>query len=176
MSRFTTWNSNLPPAFAPRVNEACNAWVGTPYRKNAQVRGGGADCLTAVTGVMDDVRQMPHATEPLPFAFDLGTQGYEKMRVLVEWLKKRYGLVEIHEGPLEPLDFLLTRSQITAKPGDDLGHVAACTGQADRIFHSTNAKHSPGSGAQILSSASFRSLTKIEKVWRMPDNLRFQWI
>ncbi|MGR3435037.1 MAG: NlpC/P60 family protein [Shimia sp.] len=41
---------------------AARAWIGTPYRHQASVRGAGADCLGLVRGVFRDL----HGTEPAP--------------------------------------------------------------------------------------------------------------
>ena len=43
------------PELSRRVVNAARAWIGTPYRHQASVRGVGADCLGLVRGVYRDL-------------------------------------------------------------------------------------------------------------------------
>ncbi|AMY69688.1 peptidase [Frigidibacter mobilis] len=49
-------------ASAERIVAAARGWIGTPYRHQASVRGGGADCLGLLRGVWREV----YGDEPEP--------------------------------------------------------------------------------------------------------------
>lgn len=53
---------------------AAQAWIGTPYRHQASVRGAGCDCLGLVRGVWRDVYGVEPETPP-PYSADWGEAG-----------------------------------------------------------------------------------------------------
>lgn len=93
----------MTPAESRRV-EAARAWLGTPYRHQASLKGTGADCLGLVRGVWRET--VGGEPEPIPaYAPDWAEVGG------AETLYEAAGrwLVERPDGRMRPGDVLLFR-------------------------------------------------------------------
>lgn len=86
------------------VVQAARAWIGTPYHRQASVRGIGADCLGLVRGVYRDVMG-GDVEQPPPYSHDWGeTDGAE---TLLDAAHRN--LVPVTDGLLRPGDVLIFR-------------------------------------------------------------------
>jgi NlpC/P60 family putative phage cell wall peptidase len=83
---------------------AARAWIGTPYRHQASLRGVGADCLGLVRGVWRDVAGS-EAEMPPPYQPDWAEQG--RSEELADGLRRH--LLEIPIADHGPGDVLLFR-------------------------------------------------------------------
>ena len=83
---------------------AARAWLGTPYRHQASVRGEGADCLGLVRGVWREVRGREPEGVP-PYAPDWAEVGVEE--TLLE--AARRWMDEVPPAAMRPGDVLLFR-------------------------------------------------------------------
>jgi NlpC/P60 family putative phage cell wall peptidase len=98
-----------------RAVEAARAWLGTPYRHQASVRGEGADCLGLLRGVWREL--IGPEPEPLPaYAADWAEVGGEESL----WAAARRWLIEIAPVGAGPGDVLLFRMS----PGAPAKHCA----------------------------------------------------
>lgn len=85
------------------VVETARAWIGTPYRHQASLRGAGADCLGLVRGVWRELRGEEPAVLP-PYTADWSeAEGEEAL-----WKAARKYLREVKRNP-EPGDIILFR-------------------------------------------------------------------
>ena len=84
--------------------EAARAWIGTPYRHQASVRGVGADCLGLVRGIWREVIGPEPAVVP-PYSPDWAEVGGAE--TLME--AARAWLVEVHPAQARVGDVLLFR-------------------------------------------------------------------
>ncbi|WP_396594213.1 NlpC/P60 family protein [Brevundimonas sp. R86498] len=93
----------MSPAEGDRVT-AARAWLGTPYRHRASLKGKGADCLGLVRGVWRET--VGDEPEPIPaYAPDWAEVGGREI------LREAAGrwLVERADGRMRPGDVLLFR-------------------------------------------------------------------
>ena len=111
-----------------QIVEAARAWLGTPYRHQASVRGAGADCLGLLRGVWRElVGDEPEAVPA--YSMDWSEpQGEERM-----WAAARRHLVEKDLTGLAPGDVLLFRMRAHAV-AKHVGIVSA-VGEAPRFIH-----------------------------------------
>ncbi|MFC7378592.1 NlpC/P60 family protein [Brevundimonas sp. GCM10030266] len=89
-----------------RALEVARAWVGTPYRHQASVRGHGADCLGLLRGIWREI--VGAEPEAIPaYQADWAEVGGEEAL----WAAARRWLVEIPVARARPGDVLLFRMQ-----------------------------------------------------------------
>ena len=112
-----------------RVVEAARAWLGTPYRHQASLRGEGGDCLGLVRGVWRElVGVEPEA--PPPYSPDWAEIGGGEMLLAAA----RRWLTEIDVAEARPGDVLMFRMI----PGAPVKHCAILSddaGPEPRMIH-----------------------------------------
>lgn len=94
----------MTPEIRARALSEARAWVGTPYRHQASLKGAGADCLGLVRGVWRAL----YGTEPEPapaYRADWAERGGEE--TLLAAARRR--LIALDEGAAAPGDVLLFR-------------------------------------------------------------------
>lgn len=115
----------------PGILMAARAWIGTPYRHQASVKGGGADCLGLLRGVWREVYGAEPEPVP-PYSEDWAEPSHHEilMEAADRWLKRKPVSVEA-EG-----DVLLFRMRegsiakhlgIQSATGDTPGFIHAYT-------------------------------------------------
>lgn len=107
------------------IVSAARAWIGTPYRHQASVKGAGADCLGLLRGVWREV--YGKEPEPVPAYTPNWAEALKQDSLLAA---ARRHLVEIAISEARPGDVYLFRM--------GLGHPAkhcAIVSDADRIIH-----------------------------------------
>jgi NlpC/P60 family putative phage cell wall peptidase len=97
------------------IVRAARAWLGTPYRHQAAMRGAGCDCLGLVRGVWRDLYGV-EAEEPHAYSPDWGESG--AVEILRDAAARH--LDEIPLGAARPGDVLLFRMT----PGRIAKHLA----------------------------------------------------
>ncbi len=115
----------MTPEIRARALAEARAWIGTPYRHQASVKGAGADCLGLVRGVWRAI----HGVEPeAPPAYrpDWAERGGAETLLTAA----RRWLVEIGEPAAAPGDVLLFRYA----QGHPAKHCAIVSGPA-HIIH-----------------------------------------
>lgn len=97
------------------VVAAARSWLGTPYRHQASVKGGGCDCLGLVRGVWRELYGLEPEAAPA-YRADWAEVGGEE--TLLAAARRR--LVELPAGELAPGDVVLFRMA----PGACVKHAA----------------------------------------------------
>lgn len=87
-----------------RILGVARGWIGTPYRHQASVRGGGADCLGLIRGVWREVIGAEPETVPA-YTMDWSEpQGQERL-----WAAARRNLAPRPVADMRPGDVILFR-------------------------------------------------------------------
>ncbi len=144
-------NAGLSPEEQARVVAEATAWLGTPFHKDARLRGVGVDCANLLAAVYEAVGLVPPiAIPPAPHGWHLHSADERYLRGLQRWADRAV-------APWEPGDLVVFRGG----RWPSAGHGGIYVGD-DLIVHAVE-----GAGVERWPLSRSILQSSLDSVWRL---------
>lgn len=163
------WSKRLPESTEHRIANFCRQWEGTPWVQGQRARRVGVDCVQLAAAFLDAMFRTPEHLEtvvpvlPANCAVNRPETALPTIRALKT---AHFGADELEQGPVEPGDLIVVRSEVSPRAADRMAHIVIASVIPRVVLSAT-----PASGVRLTSLAAF---TGAIRLYRPREKHRWQ--